>query len=40
MALLIRPNVFDRPIFKIDRLGFLLVTPKWVFATRLYAGIF
>jgi hypothetical protein len=39
--MLLRPNVWREPQrFVSDGRGVLLITPKWVFATRLFARVY
>lgn len=39
--MLLRPNYYDEaPRLRYDRLGFLWVTRRFVFATKSYARIF
>lgn len=35
--MLVRRNHFYQPVFKRDRMGLLLVTKRWIIATRQYA---
>lgn len=38
--MLIRRNIYDRPIFRRDKLGLLVITRRWIIATRIYANIY